>query len=519
MPDILIRGGQVIDGTGRTWFRADVGIDGDALTVLRGDTSALEAGKVIDATGLAVCPGFIDMHSHSDMALLTNPRHEAKVSQGVTTEALGQDGLSYAPISPPNLEPLLQYLAAVNGRPPDDVRWSSVREFLDLFDDRVSCNVVYCVAHAAVRIEAMGWDARLPTEGELGRMQELVAEGMRDGAFGFSTGLTYVPGAYSDTHEIVEVARAIRPYGGIYVTHSRYALGDGLLDPFREAISVGKEGGIPVQISHYHNPLDGMGERMLALVDAGRDDGVDVTFDQYPYPAASTVLLSLIPFWVHAGGPHMLLERIKSRQVRDQIKDDIFPQWGGGLENYMFSQIGSDKNKEWEGRSLVDMSRALGKSMVDTVCDILIEENLNVAFVARTGNPDNIRTIFKHPAQMVGSDGLLTGDKPNPRSYGTFPFILGQLVREKGLLRLEDAVQKMTSVPAQRLGLKDRGILRDGMKADIVVFNPRTVRATATFEEPRQLPVGIDYVFVNGRLVMEKGEHTGALPGRALRHA
>ena len=227
----------------------------------------------------------------------------------------------------------------------------------------------------------------------------------------------------------------------------------------------------------------------------------------------------MIPFWVHAGGPHMLLERIKSRQVRDQIKDAIFPQWGGGLENYMFSQIGSDKNKEWEGRSLVDMSRALGKSMVDTVCDILIEENLNVAFVARTGNPDNIRTIFKHPAQMVGSDGLLTGDKPNPRSYGTFPFILSQLVREEGLLRLEDAVQKMTSVPAQRLGLKDRGILRDGMKADIVVFNPRTVRATATFEEPRQLPVGIDYVFVNGRLVMEKGEHTGALPGRALRHA
>ena len=260
-----------------------------------------------------------------------------------------------------------------------------------------------------------------------------------------------------------------------------------------------------------------MGERMVGLVDEGRDGGVDVTFDQYPYPAASTLLLSLVPAWVHAGGPQGLLERIRSRQVREQIKEEIYPQWGGGLEHYIFSHIGSDKNKEWEGRSLVDMADAQSKSMVDTICDLLIEENLDVAFVARTGNQDNIRTILKHPAQMVGSDGLLTGDRPNPRSYGTFPYVLGQLVREEGLLRLEEAVQKMSSIPAQRLGLKGRGILRDGMKADVVVFNPDTVRATATFEEPKQLPVGIDYVLVNGRLVIDGGKHTGDLPGRALR--
>ena len=297
MFDTLIKGGRVIDGTGRTWYRADVGIRGDALTVLRGDTSSIEAGRVIDAEGYAVCPGFIDMHSHSDLALLTNPRHEAKVSQGVTTEALGMDGLSYAPISPERLEPLLHYLAAVNGQPPPGVRWGTVREFLDLFDNRAACNVVYFVPHAAVRIEAMGWEARLPTPEELRRMQELVGQGMKDGAFGFSTGLTYVPGAYSDTNELVEVTRAIRPYGGIYVTHSRYSLGDRLLDPFREAISVGREAGVPVQISHFHNPVDGMGERMVGLVDEGRDGGVDVTFDQYPYPAASTLLLSLVPAW------------------------------------------------------------------------------------------------------------------------------------------------------------------------------------------------------------------------------
>ena len=311
----------------------------------------------------------------------------------------------------------------------------------------------------------------------------------------------------------------MRPYGGLYVTRCRYSLGDRLLDPFKEAINIGQEAGVPVQISHFHSSLDGMGERMVSLIDDGRSMGVDVTFDQYPYPASSTLLLSLIPYWVHAGGPGELLGRLKSPDVRERIKDSVLPQWGGDMKDYTFSHIGSDKNKEWEGRSLDDMSRAQSKRIVDTICDLLIEENLDVAFVARTGNPDNIRTILKHPAQMVGSDGILTGERPNPRSYGTFPFVLGQLAREEKVIRLEDAVRKMTSIPAQRLGLKNRGILRDGMKADVVVFDPERVRATATFEDPKRLPVGIDYVLVNGVVVIDKGEHTGALPGRALRHA
>ncbi|MBI4497346.1 MAG: D-aminoacylase [Chloroflexi bacterium] len=516
MFDLLISGGRVVDGTGQTWFRADVGIQGDTLTILRGDTAHVLAGRVIDATGYVVCPGFIDMHSHSDLAMLSDPRHEPKVRQGVTTEALGMDGLSYAPISPQNLGPLLDYLAALNGYPPADVRWGSVKEFLALFEQRTSCNVVYFLPHAAVRIEAMGWEARLPTAEELQRMQDLVRQGMRDGAFGFATGLTYIPGAYSDTNEVVELCRAVSEYGGIYVTHCRYSLGDTLLDPFREAIAIGRQSGVPVQISHYHNPVDGMGEKMLALIDESRHAGVDVTFDQYPYAAGSTLLHSLLPYWVHAGGPQALLERIQRRQVRDQIQDDIYPR-SGTLDGYIFSHINSEKNKEWEGRSLVEMAQAQDKRLVDTICDLLIEENLGVAFVARTGNPDNIRTILRHPAQMVSSDGLLTGDKPNPRTYGTFPYVLGQFVREEKLLRLEEAVRKMTAIPAQRLGLKDRGILRDGMKADIVIFNPDTVQATATFEDPKQFPIGIDYVLVNGRLVIDQGQHTGAFPGRALR--
>ena len=517
MFDLLINGGRIIDGTGQTWFRGSVAVTGDTVSVLRGDTSAVEAARIIDANESVVCPGFIDMHSHSDLLLLSDPRHEAKLRQGVTTDALGMDGLSYAPTSSAKLEQLLTYLAAVNGNPPPDMRWSSVKDFLDLFDGNVACNVVYFVPHAAIRVEAMGWDDRLPNQSELARMQELARQGMRDGAFGFATGLTYPPGAYSDTDELVAVSEAVKDFGGFYMTHARYSLGDRLLDPFREAINIGQRSGVPVHISHYHNPVDGMGERMVALVDEGRNAGIDVTFDQYPYAAASTVLHSLLPYWVHAGGPAVLLERIQQRSIRDEMGDSVEPQWGLTLDHYIFSHVGSEKNKEWEGRSLVDLAQHQGKSMVDAICDLLIEENLNVAFVARTGNPDNIRTIARHPAQMVGSDGLLTGSQPNPRTYGTFPYVLGQFVREEGLFRLEEAVRKMTSIPAQRLGLTDRGIIRDGMKADLVIFDPERVEAKATFEQPKQYPEGIDYVIVNGQPVIDRGIHTGALPGRALR--
>lgn len=518
MFETLIVNGRVIDGTASAAFHAAVGIAGDTVQLIHGDLSGIDASHTIDAKGLVVCPGFIDMHSHSDFALLTNPKHEPKISQGVTTEALGQDGLSYAPISDPNRQHLIDYLAAVNGRPPEGVTWTSVASFLDLFDRNSSCNVVFFVPHAALRIEAMGWANRLPSQEELSAMKALAAQGMRDGAFGFSTGLTYVPNVYSDTKELVAIARSIEPLGGIYVTHTRYGLGDRLLDPFREAIAVGKQSGVPVQISHYHNPVQGMGARMTALVDNGRNDDVDVTFDQYPYPAASTILLSLIPPWVHDGGPWRLLQRIAQKDVRDQIANDVYPQWGGSLADYKFAHIGSSKNKAWEGYSLQEMCDSQGKRMVDTICDLLIEERLDVAFVARTGNPENIRTIMKHPGQMVGSDGLLTGDMPNPRTYGTFPYVLGQAVQD-GILTLEQAVYKMTGAPAKRLGLRDRGVLRDGAFADIVVFNPETVRALATFEDPKQLPVGIETVFVNGTLVWDNGTHTGALPGRALRRS
>ncbi|MDE2788532.1 MAG: D-aminoacylase [Chloroflexota bacterium] len=517
MVDLLFANGTVIDGTGSAGYRASVAVTGDTIQVITGDTSAVDAGRSIDANGYVICPGFIDMHSHSDLKLLTDPDHQPKIRQGVTTEVTGMDGLSYAPTTPRALEQLLVYLAAVNGAPPD-VRWSSVADFLALFDGSATCNVAHMVPHAAIRVAAMGWSSRLPTDAELQTMRDLTRQGMRDGAFGFTTGLTYAPGAYSDTDELAAIAAVAAEEGGFYCTHARYTLGDRLLDPFREALEIGRRSGAPVHISHYHSPVAGLGQQMTALVDEARNRDQDVTFDQYPYPAASTILHSLLPYWVHAGGPQALMTRLADPNVRDLMVRAVEPQWGGQtLDNYIFAHIASDKNKEWEGRSLEDLAAHRGGRMVDAVCDLLLEEDLQVAFVARTGNLENIREIASHPAQMIGTDAILTGGRPNPRTYGTYPYVLAQFVRGEGLFSLEEAIRKMTGAPAQRLGLSDRGVIRDGAKADLVLFDPSSVHTPATFDDPLQFPVGIDYVAVNGALVIDNGRHTGARPGRALR--
>ena len=518
MVDLLFTNGTVIDGTGAPGYRASVAVTGDTLQIIPGDPSAVDAGRIVDAAGYVICPGFIDMHSHSDLKLLTEPAHEAKIRQGVTTEALGMDGLSYAPTTPRGLEQLLVYLAAVNGTPPDGVRWSSVADFLALFDGNAACNVFHFVPHAAIRVAAMGRSSRLPTDAELAQMRDLTRQGMRDGAFGFTTGLTYAPGAYSDTNELAAIASVVAEEGGFYCTHSRHTLGDRLLDPFREALEIGRRAGAPVHISHYHSPVAGLGAQMTALVDDALNRGQDVTYDQYPYPAASTILHSLLPYWAHAGGPQALLTRLADRQVRDLMVRAVEPQWGGQtLDNYIFAHIASDRNKEWEGRSLEELAQHRGGRMVDAVCDLLLEETLQVAFVARTGNLENIREIASHPAQMIGTDAILTGGRPNPRTYGTYPYVLAQFVRGEGLFTLEEAIRKMTGAPAQRLGLSDRGVIRNGAKADLALFNPQQVDTPATFDAPTQYPVGIDYVLVNGTPVIDAGRHTGALPGRALR--
>ena len=518
MYDVIIKDGLIVDGKGEPGFVGSIGVTGDTIELLPPFIESPECGRLIDAKGKVVCPGFIDMHSHSELSLLTDPHHEPKVRQGVTTEAIGMDGLSYAPCSDANRLDLIKYLIALNGEIPETFGWSTVGEFLDLFVNTSSCNVAYFVPHISVRVEAMGWEARLPNESELKRMGDLVKQGMADGAFGFSTGLTYTPGAYSDTNELIHLAKAAGEYGGIYMTHSRYTLGDRLLDPFREAIKVGKDAGVPVHISHFHSPVNGLGSEMIKLVDSALSDDVEVTFDQYPYPAASTILHSLLPYWVHAGGMDQLYKRIMDPGQREEIGEAINPQWGGQtLDNYIFSHIGSAENQDWIGKSITDLANFKNMSVVDAVCELLVQERLNVGFVARTGNEGNIRQILLHDSQMVGSDGVMQGGQPNPRTYGTFPYVLGKFVREENLLSLPKAISKMSYGPACRLGLKDRGSLSNGMKADIVIFDEAEVGTEATFDNPKIYPSGIEYVLVNGEIVIDNYEHTGRTPGTALR--
>lgn len=519
MYDLLIRGGRVYDGAGNAWFRADVAVDGESLKLLRGDTSRVAAARVIDAAGKIVCPGFIDMHAHSGMVILNEPRHEPKVRQGITTELIGVDGNSYAPIlNAVDLGYFIDMNAGLDGRPPDGSRWSSVGEYLSLYDNRVAVNVAYIMGNSPLRISAMGWEDRRPTEAEARAMLDLTRRGMEEGAWGISTGLTYPPGSYADTDELVELSRAADKLGGIYVTHVRFPLGDRHVDPITEALDIGARSGIPVHISHFNSgwPFPGAHRKLLELVDERRAVGQQITADVYPYVYSSTRLVSQIPEWAHDGGVPKLLERLADEGARARMAADPDFQ-RRSFHGTLIANFSLARYKQYEGKSIAEVADALGKNVIDALCDLLLEENLDLVQIGTNGNPVNVRGFLQHPTTMLGSDALLIGDKVSPRTYGAAPTLLGDLVREEGILEMADCIRKLTSLPAQTLGLPDRGLLKDGFKADIVVFDPETVHSPATIENPKQFPIGIDYVIVNGVLVVDGGEHTGALPGRALR--
>ncbi|MHB8575311.1 MAG: N-acyl-D-amino-acid deacylase family protein [Dehalococcoidia bacterium] len=519
MLDLLIRGGKVYDGSGNDWFWASVGVEGESLKLLRGDTSQVEARRVIDATGKIVCPGFIDMHAHSGMVILCEPRHEPKVRQGITTELIGVDGNSYAPIlKQEDLEQFIELNAGLDGRPPAGSAWRSVGEYLEAFDDKVAVNVCYIMGNSPVRISAMGWDDRPPSGAELQRMRGLIRQGIEEGAWGISTGLTYPPGSYATTEELVELSKTANELGGIYVTHVRFGLGDRHVDPITEALDIGARSGIPVHISHFNSgwPFPGAFCKLLALVDERRAMGQQITADVYPYVYSSTRLVSLIPEWAHDGGVPKLLERMGDEATRVRMAAE--PEFQRrNFDQYLVANFKLGRYKRFEGKSLQYISDMLGKSMIDTLCDLLLDENLDLVQIGTGGNPVNVRRFLEHPASMLGSDALLIGEAVSPRTYGAAPTMLGDLVREEGVLTMADCIRKLTSLPAQTIGLTDRGLLRNGFKADIVVFDPETVRSPATIDDPKQFPIGIDYVIVNGAIVVDRGEHTGALPGRALR--
>lgn len=503
--DLLIEGGTVFDGTGAPGFRAAVAVIGDRLRVLRGDVSAVAAARRIDARGHAVAPGFIDLHSHSGLMILADGRHEPKVRQGVTTEVIGVDGNSYAPFR--SREELLAFARLNAG-----------------FDGRVSVNLCALVGNAALRIDALGWDDVPADAVALDRMRGLLREAMKEGAWGLSSGLDYPPGAYASTDELAALTREAGRLGGFYHTHVRYPLGDRFLDPFREAIEIGRRAGAPAHITHFYHRQTHPGgpEPLLELVDDARAEGLDVTFDSYPSEWAATRLLIQLPQWIQAGGPGPLKERLADRTTRDRLRAEFKARGAAyaspaGWADVRLAAFHRPENLRWESCTIAEVMTETGHDALDVICDLLLSEDLGVGQVTSGPWSETLRDFVKHPVGMVGTDSTFLGDKPSPRTYGSFPRILGQFVRDEALLSLEEAIRKMTSAPAARLGLRDRGVIREGAVADLVVFDPATVRSNATYDEPRRFPTGIDHVIVNGTLVVDDGDHTGATPGRGLR--
>ncbi len=516
MFDVIIRRARVVDGTGNPWQRGDVAITDGRIAAV-GQLNAAQARQVIDAHEMVVCPGFIDAHVNADLALLADPKFPGGLYQGVTTHIIGQDGVSYAPASPQTQAFYRLYFAAVNQNPPNLGEWRTVAQYLAQFDGRVTANAAYLVPHGTVRIEVMGLEERAPTADEIKRMQALIAQGMADGAVGFSTGLDYIPCTYAQTHELIELCKPAAEAGGVYVTHMRSYRPDTVASAVAETLTIGRKAGLPVHISHFN----GLADQVLPLIDEGCASGVDVTFDTYPYLAGSTILAMVaLPRWVQGDGIEATVERLWQRKTRERLHE-WFDAPERAWDQIRLSAVSLPEHKHFEGMSVPDAARLAEQPIGDFVCDLLANENMVVGCIAFSNwrTDDDVRRIMQHPAHMAGSDGIYVGGKPHPRGYGTFARYLGVYVREQKALSLEEMIRHMTSAPAQRFALKDRGLLREGYAADVVVFDPQTIAARATYADGRQTAVGVAHVFVNGEAVLQDGKPTGARPGRGLKRS
>ena len=518
--DLGIMNGRVIDGTGNPWYRGDLWVNGDTIAAIGGTRG--KADRVIDARGMAVAPGFIDIHSHSDYTILREPRAESKVRQGVTTEVIGNCGNSAAPVSEALREYRRRYMAAMMG---DDqvYTWESMAEYMGLIERiGVAFNVATLVGHGTLRQNAVGNEDRPPTRAEMAEMVGLLRESMEAGAWGLSSGLIYPPSVYAGTDELVDLARVAAEYGGLYSTHIR-GEGNTLIEAVREAVEIGRRAEVRVQVSHFKacgSRNWGKTADTLRMVEEARGLGVDVTFDQYPYTASSTGLASILPRWVQEGGAERLIERLKDPQVRERIRaepTEEMEDWG------RLVVVQAANSPGYEDLSLSDIAAQEGKDPLDSTCDLLVREGAQAMIVLHEMVEEDVVRVMRSPLGMVGSDGRAVSpggvfgrSMVHPRFYGTFPRVLGKYVRE-GVLSLPEVVRKMSGATAQRLGLPDRGLVRVGFKADLVVFDPETVSDEATYTEPHRYPSGIPYVLVNGVPVVEDGEHTGALPGKVLK--
>jgi N-acyl-D-amino-acid deacylase len=517
MFDLILRGGCVIDGSGGPPFRADVAL----LETKIADVGRLDgalAPKVLNVEGLYIVPGFIDAHVHGDLMLLADPIHLPALRQGVTTYVIGQDGSSFAPASKVTLDYMRRYTAGFNGNPAGlPYNWQTIEDYLACFDRQVAINVAYLIPNGNVRMEVMGLDPRPPSNDDLRAMQKLVRDGMNAGAVGLSTGLDYIPSRYADAAEIAALCEPIVEENGVYVTHMR-GYGPRAPEGMREVFEIARKTGVPAHISHYN----GRADVLLPLVDEGRALGLDLTYDTYPYLAGSTILgMIALPPWVQEGGVDATVERLHDAGVRSRLRSEWFAgEIPYALENVA---IGMVANPDWrwaEGLTVAAAAQQAGREPGDFVCEILAASGMAVGIIAfRPGERTeaDVRAILRHPAHMAGSDGIFCGGFPHPRGWGAFARYLGYHTRQLGDYSWPEAVTHLSTHAARRFRLTDRGLIRRGFIADIVVVDPSVVIDKSTYAAGRTLATGVDHVLVNGTLVLENGEPTGATPGRALR--
>jgi N-acyl-D-amino-acid deacylase len=527
MLDILIKNGVVVEGTGKPSFKADVGVAAGRIAVVAKEIEQ-EANRTIAAQGLHLAPGFIDPHTHSDLTLLANPRAESKIRQGVTTEVIGNCGGSPAPLLGAAVEEARAGAKSLGIA----VTWETMAGYLERLGNPGSAvNVVALVGHNTLRGSVLGYEDVQPTPEQQAEMERLAAEAMEQGARGLSTGLFYPPGFYARTEEVIGLARVAARRSGIYASHVRSET-NRLFEAVAEAIEIGREAGIRVQISHVK--LEGYrnwegADRLLATLEDVRSLGVRVGCDQYPYTAGVSWLAYILPYWAQTGGARAVGERLSDPEARARLRmdwEENQAEWEdrGGMRDWTDLLITDCAPRpEVQGRNIAEIAAAEGKDPLETAFDLIAISEGQVECVCFGQSEDNVRVLMRHPLVVVGSDGdalapygVLARSKPHPRYYGTFPRVLGRYVREEKVLSLEEAVQKMTSVTAKRFGLNDRGVIREGAWADLVLFDAQTVAERATYTDPHQYPEGIPYVIVNGRLVIDQYEHTGALPGQVL---
>ena len=530
----LISNATVIDGSGEPRRNADVLLDAGMILRISsaGSLAAESADRTIDAAGLVLSPGFIDMHAHSDLQLLLNRDHYAKLSQGVTTEVLGQDGLSYAPVDDATLAGVRQKIAGWNDNPEDfDWNWRSVAEYLDRLDapvegGRIATNAAYLVPQGTVRALVMGFGEGEATPAQLEQMQEIVRSAMAEGAVGMSSGLTYTPGMYATTAELGALCRTVAKLDGFYAPHHR-SYGKGALEAYAEMIGLSRDTGCALHLSHATMNFaenKGRAGELLALIDEALDEGVEITLDTYPYLPGATTLSAILPSWASAGGPEATLDRLRDPDTAARIREDVEIHGSDGCHGVVaewdtleISGVQNPALAGYVGLTIAGIAAEEGRGPFEVFTGILLADRLGTGILQHVGHEENVRAIMTHRTHTGGSDGLLVGGKPHPRAWGTFPRYLGHYSRELGLMSLEETIHHLTGRPAERLKLDRRGLVRQGYAADLVLFDPETVSDAATFDQPRQPAVGIHYVFVNGEAAIDGGRPTGIRAGRALR--